>query len=48
MFIHANVMELQGSSLYHFADEMIVDLYVLRLVVEHMILCHFNVALIVT
>ena len=34
LFIHANVLELQGSSLYHVADEMIADLYVLRPVVE--------------
>ena len=43
-----NVLELQGSSLYHVADEMIEDLYVLRPVVEHRILYHFYAALIVT
>jgi hypothetical protein len=35
LFIYAKVMELQGSSLYHVVDEMIADLYVLRLVMEY-------------
>jgi cytosine/uracil/thiamine/allantoin permease len=30
LFIRANVLELQGSSLYHVADVMIADFYVLR------------------
>ena len=48
LFIHANVLELQGSSLYHVMNVMITDLYVLRLVVEYMILYHFYAALVVT
>ena len=48
LFICANVLELQGSSLYHVADVMIADLYVLRPVVEYKILCHIYAALVVT
>jgi hypothetical protein len=44
----ANVLQLQGSSLYHVADEMIADLYALRPVVEYRILCHLYAALVVT
>jgi hypothetical protein len=48
LFIHANVLELQGSSLYHVANEMIADFYVLRPVVEYRILCHLYAALVIT
>ena len=44
----ANVLELQGSSLYHVVDVMIADLYVLQPVVEYRILCHLYAALVVT
>ena len=48
MFICANVLELQGSSLYHVVDEMIENVYVLRPVMEYRILCHLYAALVVT
>ena len=48
MFIHANVLELQGSSLYHVMNEMIADLYVLQPVMEYRIHCHLYAALFVT
>ena len=48
MFIRANVLELQGSSLYHVTDEMIADLYVLQPVMEYKILYHLYAALVVT
>jgi hypothetical protein len=47
-FIRANVLELQGSSLYHVTDEIIVDFYVLQPVVLYRILCHLYAALVVT
>jgi hypothetical protein len=37
LFIRANIMELYGSSLHHITNEMIPDLYVLRLIMEHII-----------
>ena len=36
------------APLYHVADEMIADLYVLRPVMEYMILYHLYASLIVT
>jgi hypothetical protein len=37
LFIRANIMELYGSSLHHITNEVISDLYVLRLIMEHII-----------
>jgi hypothetical protein len=37
MFIRANIMELYVSSLHHITNEVIPDLYVLRLIMEHII-----------
>jgi hypothetical protein len=37
LFIHANIMELYGFSLQHITNEVIPDLYVLRLIMEQII-----------
>jgi hypothetical protein len=37
MFICANIMELYSSSLHHIINEVIQDIYVLRLIMEHII-----------
>ena len=38
MFIHRNILELHCSSLHHIPDIVILDLNMLRLVMEHWIL----------
>ena len=38
MFLHHNILELHYSSLHHIPDIVILDLDVLRLVMEHWIL----------
>jgi hypothetical protein len=41
MFICVNILEFYSSSLHHVMGEVIPDLYVLRLIMEHMVLHHF-------
>ena len=38
MFVRCNILELHYSSLHHIPDIMILDLNVLRLVMEHWVL----------
>ena len=38
LFLHRNILELQCSSLHHIPDIVILDLDVLRLVMEHWII----------
>ena len=38
MFLHHNILELHYSSLHHILDIVILDLDILRLVMEHWIL----------
>jgi hypothetical protein len=42
MFIRADILELYGSSLHHVTDVMVSDLYVFRLVMKYMIICHLQ------
>jgi hypothetical protein len=48
MLICANILELYSSPLHHFTNVMIPDLYVLRLIMEHWVLCHLYATLIIT
>ena len=47
MFIHHNILELHCSSLHHILDIVILDLDVLRIVMEHWILRYLHTTLIV-
>ena len=38
MFVHRNILELHCSSLHHIPDIVILDLNMLRLVMEHRVL----------
>jgi hypothetical protein len=48
LLICANILELYGSSLHHMTNVVILDFYVLRLVMEHIVLCHLYAALVIT
>jgi hypothetical protein len=48
MLIRANILELYGSPLHHITNVVIPDFYVLRLVMEHMVLCHLYATLVIT
>jgi hypothetical protein len=37
LFICANILELYRSSLHHIMNEVILDLYVIRIIMEHII-----------
>jgi hypothetical protein len=44
----ANILELYGSPLHHIRNVVIPDFYGLRLVMEHVVLCHLYATLAVT
>jgi hypothetical protein len=48
LLICANILELYGSPLHHIMNVVIPDFYVLRLVMEHRVLCHLYAALVIT
>ena len=48
MLIRRNILELHCSPLHHIPDIVILDLDVLRLVMEHWILCQLHATLVVT
>jgi hypothetical protein len=48
LLICANILELYNSSLYHIMNVVIPDFYVLRLIMEHWVLCHLYATLVIT
>jgi hypothetical protein len=48
LLICANISELYSSPLHHIRTVVIPDFYVLRLFMEHRVLCHLYAALVIT
>jgi hypothetical protein len=48
LLICANILELYNSSLHHITNIVIPDFYVLRLIMEHRVLCHLYATLVIT
>ena len=48
LLICAHILDLYSSLLHHVTNVKIPYLYVLRLIMEHMVLCHLHVALVIT
>ena len=48
MFVHHNILELHYSRLHHIPDILILDLDMLRLVMEHRVLQELHTTLVVT
>jgi hypothetical protein len=48
LLICANILELYNSLLHHVTIVVIPDLNVLRLIVEHWVLCHLFATLVIT
>jgi hypothetical protein len=48
LLTYANILELYDSHMHHITNVVILDLFVLQLVMEHRVLCHLNVALVIT
>ena len=48
LFLRRNILELHCSSLHHIPDIVILDLDVLRLVMEQWVLGKFHISLVVT
>ena len=48
MFLHRNILELRCSPLHHILDIVILDLDMLRLVMEHQVLRQLHTTLVVT
>jgi hypothetical protein len=48
LLICANILEFYSSPLHHIMNVVIPDLYVLRLIMEHTVLCHIYANLVIT
>jgi len=48
LLIYANILELYSSPLHHITNVVILDLYVLRLIMEHWVLYHIYTNLVIT
>ena len=48
LLICANILELYSSLLHHVMNVVILDLYVLRLIMEHCVLCHLYATFVIT
>ena len=48
LLICDNILELHISLLYHVMNVVILDLYVLRFIMEHWVLCHLYATMVIT
>jgi hypothetical protein len=48
LLICANILELYISPPHHIKNVVLLDLYVLRLIMEHRVLCHLYTTLVIT
>ena len=48
MLIYAHILELYSSLLHHVTNVEVQDFYVLRLIMEHRVLCHLHAVLVIT
>jgi hypothetical protein len=48
LLICANILELYGSPLHHITNIVILGFYVLRLIIEHMVLHHLYATMVIT
>ena len=48
LLICANILELYNSPLHHITNVVISDVYVLRLIMEHWVICYLYATLVIT